>query len=91
MHDVIIGLICYLVLPHNYLRPIIKHLFDFQNFLRDLLREAKKSQEVTEDQLISYTDTMVSPENTSYSRRKDHCMAGHQSHQIGFVQTTKYV
>lgn len=32
----------------------------FQNFLRDLLKEAKKSTEVTEDQLIAYTDTMVS-------------------------------
>ena len=30
-----------------------------QNFLRDLLKEAKKSQEVTEDQLIQYTDTLV--------------------------------
>ena len=30
-----------------------------QNFLRDLLREASKSQEVTEDKLIEYTDTMV--------------------------------
>jgi hypothetical protein len=34
-------------------------MFSLQNFLRDLLLEAKKSQEVTEDQLISYTDTMV--------------------------------
>ena len=32
----------------------------FQNFLRDLLTEASKSQEVTEDKLIEYTDTMVS-------------------------------
>jgi Ca2+-binding EF-hand superfamily protein len=32
-----------------------------QNFLRDLLKEASKSQEVTEDQLIEYTDTMVAP------------------------------
>lgn len=32
----------------------------FQNFLRDLLKEAKKSEEVTDDQLIEYTDTMVS-------------------------------
>ena len=31
--------------------------FMFQNFLRDLLREASKSQEVTEDKLIEYTDT----------------------------------
>lgn len=31
----------------------------FQNFLRDLLREAKKSQEVSEDELIQYTDTML--------------------------------
>ena len=31
----------------------------FQNFLRDLLREAKKSQEVSEDDLIQYTDTML--------------------------------
>lgn len=32
---------------------------EFQNFLRDLLREAKKSQEVSEDELIQYTDTML--------------------------------
>lgn len=32
---------------------------ELKNFLRDLLQEAKKSQEVTEDQLISYTDTML--------------------------------
>jgi len=32
---------------------------ELKNFLRDLLLEAKKSQEVTEDQLISYTDTML--------------------------------
>ena len=31
----------------------------FQNFLRDLLKEASKSQEVSEDKLIEYTDTMV--------------------------------
>ena len=30
-----------------------------QNFLRDLLKDARKSQDVTEDQLIEYTDTMV--------------------------------
>ena len=30
-----------------------------QNFLRDLLKEAKKSQEVSEDDLIQYTDTML--------------------------------
>jgi len=32
----------------------------FQNFLRDLLREAKKINDVSEDKLIEYTDTMVS-------------------------------
>ena len=32
---------------------------DCQNFLRDLLKEARKSQEVSEDKLIEYTDTMV--------------------------------
>lgn len=31
-----------------------------QNFLRDLLREAKKINDVSEDKLIEYTDTMVS-------------------------------
>ena len=31
-----------------------------QAFLRDLLKEAKKSTEVSEDKLIEYTDTMVS-------------------------------
>ncbi|KAK3859163.1 hypothetical protein Pcinc_034695 [Petrolisthes cinctipes] len=29
------------------------------NFLRDLLREAKKEQDVSEDKLIEYTDTML--------------------------------
>merc|ERR1711992_54674 len=32
---------------------------ELKNFLRDLLREAKKSQEVSEDDLIQYTDTML--------------------------------
>lgn len=32
---------------------------ELKNFLRDLLREAKKSQEVSEDELIQYTDTML--------------------------------
>lgn len=36
-----------------------------QNFLRDLLREAKKINDVSEDKLIEYTDTMVS------ERRRD--------------------
>lgn len=31
----------------------------FQNFLRDLLKEAKKINDVSEDKLIEYTDTMV--------------------------------
>jgi len=31
----------------------------FQNFLRDLLQEAKKINDVSEDKLIEYTDTMV--------------------------------
>ena len=31
----------------------------FQNFLRDLLQEARKSHEVTEDTLIEYTDTIL--------------------------------
>ena len=30
-----------------------------QNFLQDLLSEAHKAQEVTEDKLIEYTDTML--------------------------------
>ena len=34
----------------------------FQHFLRDLLKEAKKSEEVSDDQLIEYTDTMVRPQ-----------------------------
>ena len=37
----------------------LKNCIWFQNFLRDLLREAKKSHEVTEDELIQYTDTML--------------------------------
>lgn len=43
-----------------YLCKIKLALLFLQNFLRDLLHEAKKSQEVSEDQLIQYTDTMVS-------------------------------
>lgn len=40
---------------------------ELKNFLRDLLKEAKKSQEVTEDQLIQYTDTLLSV----FDRNKD--------------------
>jgi len=32
---------------------------ELKNFLRDLLSEAHKAQEVTEDKLIEYTDTML--------------------------------
>ncbi|XP_069159654.1 calbindin-32 isoform X5 [Procambarus clarkii] len=32
---------------------------ELKNFLRDLLREAKKDQDVSEDKLIEYTDTML--------------------------------
>jgi len=32
---------------------------ELKHFLRDLLREASKSQEVTDDKLIEYTDTML--------------------------------
>merc|ERR1712020_819426 len=32
---------------------------ELKNFLRDLLRKAKKSQEISEDGLIQYTDTML--------------------------------
>ena len=34
-------------------------LYILQNFLRDLLHEARKSHEVTEDTLIQYTDTIL--------------------------------
>jgi len=34
-------------------------MFWLQNFLRDLLKEAKKINDVSEDKLIEYTDTMV--------------------------------
>lgn len=40
-------------------RPKIIRIFS-QNFLRDLLKEAKKINDVSEDKLIEYTDTMVS-------------------------------
>merc|ERR1712141_707498 len=40
---------------------------ELKNFLRDLLKEAKKSQEVTEDQLIQYRDTLLSV----FDRNKD--------------------
>lgn len=33
---------------------------ELKNFLRDLLKEAKKINDVSEDKLIEYTDTMVS-------------------------------
>lgn len=32
---------------------------ELKNFLKDILKRASKSQEVTEDQLIEYTDTML--------------------------------
>jgi len=32
---------------------------ELKSFLRDLLKDARKSQDVTEDQLIQYTDTML--------------------------------
>lgn len=32
---------------------------ELKNFLRDLLKEAKKIADVSEDKLIEYTDTMV--------------------------------
>ncbi|RZF32809.1 hypothetical protein LSTR_LSTR011455 [Laodelphax striatellus] len=35
------------------------NLLHFQNFLRDLLKEAKRINDVTEDKLIEYTDTML--------------------------------
>lgn len=40
---------------------VILHILSrlFQNFLRDLLKEAKKINDVSEDKLIEYTDTMV--------------------------------
>lgn len=33
-----------------------------KNFLRDLLTEAQRDKDVTEDKLIEYTDTMVNEE-----------------------------
>jgi hypothetical protein len=35
------------------------HEHVFQDFLKHLLKEAKKDTEVTEEKLIEYTDTMV--------------------------------
>jgi hypothetical protein len=34
--------------------------FFIQNFLRDLLKEAKHNNDVSEERLIEYTDVMVS-------------------------------
>ena len=34
-------------------------LFMFQDFLNHLLKQAKKDNEVTDEKLIEYTDTMV--------------------------------
>ncbi len=42
-----------------FLLTLMAFFVFLQNFLRDLLREAKKSQEVSEDDLIQYTDTML--------------------------------
>ena len=38
---------------------VILSFLCFQNFLLDLLHEARKSHEVTEDTLIEYTDTIL--------------------------------
>lgn len=57
----------------NYLYNIIEQIWreydsdnsgyieadELKNFLRDLLKEAKKINDVSEDKLIEYTDTMV--------------------------------
>ena len=53
--DISVDICCNFLL----LQILISLLFAPQNFLRDLLREAKKSQEVSEDELIQYTDTML--------------------------------
>ena len=43
---------------------------ELKNFLRDLLKEAKKINDVSEDKLIEYTDTMVSSKT---KMRKGNC------------------
>ena len=43
----------------DFLLTLMSFFVCLQNFLRDLLKEAKKSQEVSEDDLIQYTDTML--------------------------------
>ena len=55
--DNLVSIYCRHVFFYIGIGPLI---FEFQHFLRDLLKEAKKSEEVTDDQLIEYTDTMVS-------------------------------
>jgi hypothetical protein len=46
----------------SYKANLLFVFFYFQNFLRDLLKEAKKINDVSEDKLIEYTDTMVTIE-----------------------------
>lgn len=50
-------LILYIILTCILIKT--NYVLCFQNFLRDLLKEAKKINDVSEDKLIEYTDTMV--------------------------------
>ncbi|ETN62960.1 calbindin-32 [Anopheles darlingi] len=42
---------------------------ELKNFLRDLLKEAKKINDVSEDKLIEYTDTMANDKQITASKR----------------------
>jgi hypothetical protein len=55
----LIGLNITLLLYLCFIHFLIDVTVSFQNFLRDLLKEAKKINDVSEDKLIEYTDTMV--------------------------------
>ena len=63
--------------------PILCSL-SLQQFLGDLLKEAHKSQEVSEEQLIQYTDTMASDKT-----RTEHpfisATLSHQPHSISLA------
>lgn len=43
---------------------------ELKNFLRDLLKEAKKINDVSEDKLIEYTDTMVNSNSNKLIYKK---------------------
>ena len=56
----------HVIQPQN--KSIFQHdLLQFQNFLYDLLKQSKKEGEVSEEQLITYADTMVTGSKYPYA------------------------